>query len=104
MSRVARFRAVRRFDSGCQGWITAIDLISALGTGTHWDITATDQIRPIATTTAIPIIPVRICIPLCVRALSLAKYGSHIFRRPNMRQFTVDDRKLRHPCGAFNHR
>jgi hypothetical protein len=37
--------------------ITAADLISALATGTHWDITATDQIRPIATTT----VPVRIC-------------------------------------------
>lgn len=33
-----------------------------LATGTHWDITATDQIKPIATTTAIPI-PVRICSP-----------------------------------------
>ena len=30
-------------------WIAAADLISALATGTHWDITATDQIRPIAT-------------------------------------------------------
>jgi len=38
------------------------DLISALVTGTILDIAATDQIRPIATTTAIPI-PVRICIP-----------------------------------------
>jgi hypothetical protein len=28
------------------------------------DITATDQIRPIATTTAIPTIPARICFPL----------------------------------------
>jgi hypothetical protein len=42
--------------------MTAADLISALATGTHWDITATDQIRPIVTTTAIPM-PVRICIP-----------------------------------------
>jgi hypothetical protein len=32
--------------------------------------------------------------------LSLAKYGSHIFRRPHVRQFTVDRWKLRHPCGA----
>jgi hypothetical protein len=31
--------------------------------GTHWDITATDQIRPIATTMAIPI-PVRIAMLL----------------------------------------
>jgi hypothetical protein len=49
------------------------DLISALAIGTHLDIAATDQIRPIATTTAIPI-PARICIPLCV-ALSLAISG-----------------------------
>ena len=49
------------------------DLISALATGTHLDIAATDQIRPIATTTPIPI-PVRICIPLCV-ALSPATSG-----------------------------
>ena len=47
-------------------WIAAADLISALATGTHWDITATDQIRPIATTTAIPI-PLRICIPSASR-------------------------------------
>ena len=40
----------------------ARDSISGLATGTHWDITATDQIKPIATTTAIPI-PVRICSP-----------------------------------------
>ena len=40
----------------------AADLISALSTGTHLDVAATDQIRPIATTTAIPI-DVRICIP-----------------------------------------
>jgi hypothetical protein len=32
-----------------------------LTTGTHSDIAATDQMRPIATTTAIPI-PMRICI------------------------------------------
>jgi hypothetical protein len=38
------------------------DLISAPATGTNLDIAATDQIRPIATTTVIPI-PVRICIP-----------------------------------------
>jgi hypothetical protein len=41
------------------GWISATDFISALATGTPWDITATDQLKPIATTTAIPI-PVRI--------------------------------------------
>ena len=53
-------------------WLTVItcgdiaaDLISALFTGSHSKIAATDQIRPIATTTAIPI-PVRICIPLRV--------------------------------------
>ena len=34
-------------------------------TGTKLDIAATDQIRPIATTTAIPM-HVRICHPLCV--------------------------------------
>jgi hypothetical protein len=39
--------------------------ISALFTGTHSNITATDQIRPIATTTAIPM-HVRICHTLCV--------------------------------------
>jgi hypothetical protein len=39
----------------------AADLISALFTGTNLDIAATDQITPIATTTAIPIHP-RICI------------------------------------------
>jgi hypothetical protein len=41
---------------------TATDLISALFTGTHSNIAATDQIRPIATTMAIPI-HVRICVP-----------------------------------------
>jgi hypothetical protein len=39
--------------------------ISALFTGTHSNITATDQIRPIATMTAIPI-HARMCHPLCV--------------------------------------
>src|SRR5262245_65682789 len=42
------------------------DLISAPATGTNLDIAATDQIRPIATTTTIPI-PVRICIPSASR-------------------------------------
>jgi hypothetical protein len=37
--------------------------ISVMGTGTHPDIAATDQIRPIATTTAITI-HVRIASPL----------------------------------------
>jgi hypothetical protein len=44
--------------------------------GNKFDIAATDQIRPIATTTAI--IHASICIPLCV-ALSLPIGGSHIF-------------------------
>jgi hypothetical protein len=57
----------------------AAELISALFTGTHLDIAATDQARPIATTTAIPI-DVRICIP---SSSSLAK-GSHIFCRPDV--------------------
>ena len=43
----------------------AAKLISEPSTGTKLDITATDQIRPIATTTAIPTIHARICIPLC---------------------------------------
>jgi hypothetical protein len=41
---------------------TAADFISALFTGTHSDMTARDQISPIATTRAIPI-HMRICIP-----------------------------------------
>jgi hypothetical protein len=45
--------------------------------GTKLDITATDQIRPIATTTAIPTIHAGICIPLC--RVELADRGSHIF-------------------------
>jgi hypothetical protein len=36
----------------------AAELISEPSTGTSLDIAATDQIRPIATTTAIPTIPV----------------------------------------------
>jgi hypothetical protein len=47
--------------------------------GIHLDIAATDQSRPIATTTAIPI-HVRICIPLCV-ALSLADHAPFFSRR-----------------------
>ena len=46
----------------------AAELISEPSTGTNSDITATDQIRPIATTTAIPIIHARICIPPLRRA------------------------------------
>ena len=38
-------------------------LISGPSTGTKLDIAANDQIRPIATTTAIPTIHARICIP-----------------------------------------
>src|SRR5262245_27002031 len=38
-------------------------LISDPSTGTKLDIAANDQIRPIATTTAIPTIHARICIP-----------------------------------------
>jgi hypothetical protein len=49
-------------------------------TGTKFDITATDQIMPTATTTAI--IHASILHPLYV-ALSLP-----IFRRPDVRQFT----------------
>ena len=41
----------------------AADLSSALCTGTHLDIAANDQIRPIATTTAIATIHARICFP-----------------------------------------
>jgi hypothetical protein len=56
----------------------AADLISEPSMGTNLDITATDQIKPIATTMAIPI-DVRICIPLS----SSLTNGSHIFRRPD---------------------
>jgi hypothetical protein len=47
-------------------------------TGTKLDIAATDQIRPIATTAAIPIIHARICIPLYV-ALSLPIGVAYLF-------------------------
>jgi hypothetical protein len=53
-------------------------------TGTKLDIAATDQIRPIATTTAIPTMHARICIPLYV-ALSLPMGGRIFFRSPNVR-------------------
>jgi hypothetical protein len=42
-------------------------LISEPSTGTNLDIAATDQIRPTATTTAIPTIHTRICIPSASR-------------------------------------
>jgi hypothetical protein len=57
-------------------------LISEPSTGTKLDIAATDQIRPIATATAIATIHARILHPLYVE---LADRGSHIFRRPNAR-------------------
>jgi hypothetical protein len=50
--------------SGCAA--IAADLISEPSRGTNLDIAATDQIRPIATTVAIAIIPARILLPLCV--------------------------------------
>ena len=62
-----------------KGWINATDLISALAMGTHWDITAIDQIKPTATTTAIPI-PMRICSP-CVR-IELSDIGLAYFSAP----------------------
>ena len=52
----------------------AADLISEPSTGTNLDIAATDQIRPIPTTTAIPI-HARNCMWL--------DRGSHIFRDGN---------------------
>ena len=55
------------------------------------DIAATDQIRPIATTTAIPIIHARICIPLYV-ALSLA-IGFAYFSQPQC--------EVVHRCAKF---
>ena len=56
---------------------------SALATGTHSDIAATDQIRPIATTTPIPI-PMRILHFLYV-ALSLGEIELPYFQRPSVR-------------------
>ena len=47
-------------------------------TGTKLDIAATDQAKPIVTTTPITIMHARICIP----SMSL---GSHIFLPPNVR-------------------
>ena len=57
-------------------------LISEPSTGTKLDITATDQNRPIATTTAIPTIHARICIPYV--AVSLPTGARIFFRRPNV--------------------
>jgi hypothetical protein len=45
----------------------AADLISEPSTGTNLDIAATDHIRPIATTMAIAMDVLRMCIPLCLR-------------------------------------
>jgi len=71
--------------SGCAD--IAADLISEPSRGTNLDIAATDQIRPIATTVAIAIIPARILLPLCV-ALIWARQGLHISGHSNVRQFT----------------
>jgi hypothetical protein len=65
----------------------AADLISEPSTGTNLDIAATDQIRPTATTMAIAMDVLRICIPLCLRG-TWRNRGSHICDRPNVRQFT----------------
>jgi hypothetical protein len=51
--------------SGCAD--IAADLISEPSTGTNLDIAATDQVRPIATTMAIAMDVLRMCIPLCLR-------------------------------------
>jgi hypothetical protein len=51
--------------SGCAD--IAADLISEPSTGTNLDIVATDQVRPIATTMAIAMDVLRMCIPLCLR-------------------------------------
>jgi hypothetical protein len=51
--------------SGCAD--IAADLISEPSTGTNLDIVAIDQVRPIATTMAIAMDVLRMCIPLCLR-------------------------------------
>jgi hypothetical protein len=66
-------------------------LISEPSTGTKLDITATDQIRPIATTTAIPTIHPRICIPST--RVELADRDSHIFSPPQC--------EVVHKCAKF---
>ena len=78
--------------SGCAD--IAADLISEPSRGTNLDIAATDQIRPIATTVAIAIIPARILLPLCV-ALIWAQQGLHISGHFNVRQFTDLQRYFR---------
>ena len=55
-------------------------LISEPSTGIKLDIAANDQIRPIATTTAIPTIHARICIPL--RGVELAEGFACFFAAP----------------------
>ena len=61
--------------SGCAD--IAADLISEPSRGTNLDIAATDQIRPIATTMAIAMDMLRMCIPLaCVQ---LGETGARIF-------------------------
>ena len=60
------------------------ELISALGMGTNLDVAAADQSRPSATRAAKLIHPMRrIFIP------PLARWGSHIFRRPNVKWLTL---------------
>jgi hypothetical protein len=66
-------------------------LKSSLGTGTNFEIAATDQIRPIATTMPSPM-AVRICIPHF--ALNFAKV-SHISRGADVKQVTLTGRLSR---------
>jgi hypothetical protein len=66
-----------RMASYSAGRDVAAKLISALCTGTHLDIAATDQIRPIATTAVIAIIPARICFPL--RRVEIGEEGVACF-------------------------
>ena len=55
----------RALYSGCAD--IAADLISEPSRGTNLEIAATDHIRPIATTMAIAMDVLRMCIPLCLR-------------------------------------
>ena len=66
-------------------------LISEPSTGTKLDIAANDQIRPIATTTAIATIHARICIPST--RVELADRASHIFSPPQC--------EVVHKCAKF---
>jgi len=66
-------------------------LIPEPSTGTKLDIAANDQARPIATTTAIPTIHARICIPL--RGVELADSGLHFFSPPRC--------EVVHGCAKF---